>query len=226
MFGMKTISDDAVSRLDCIKPYLLVGWCLFFALDAFAQKTYFSVTGKAFIEEYIVPDRITTSSLGGTYIQIKELPKRGWWADTEGYFKIDSLQEGKYHLAFSYIGLECVDTVIFMADNVDLKITLSDHSIHAPRLSLILSKGEENNILKDKFWTTYGLTAAWYTKESLHNRSQRMTILNYFHKVRRNQIVFDYLDKRYGYGWRFEAPKGIIGLDETLDTYEILMNNL
>ena len=69
------------------------------------------------------------------------------------------------------------------------------------------------------------LIASWYAKESLRDKSQRITILGYSHRVKRNQIIFDYLDKKYGYSWRFEAPKGIIGLDETLDTYELLQND-
>ena len=68
------------------------------------------------------------------------MPERGWLADTEGYFKIDSLRKGKYHLTFSCIGLERVDTVILINGNIDLKIILSDLSIHTPQLSLILSK--------------------------------------------------------------------------------------
>lgn len=189
--------------------------------DRKAQRC-FSIIGRTFIEEYIVPNQVTKSPLSaGTCIQIEEIPKRSWVADKEGYFKIDSLQKGKYHLTFSCVGLEHVDTVIFVNDNIDLKIILSDFSIHTPRLSLILSKKEENNILKDNFWDKYGLTVSWYTKESLQDKSQRLTILSYSHIVKRNQIVFDYLDKKYGYSWRFEAPKGIIGLDEKLDTYGI-----
>lgn len=107
-------------------------------------------------------------------------------ADKEGYFKIGSLQKGKYHLTFSCIGLEPVDTVILVNDNIDLKIILSDFSIHTPRLSLILSKKEESNILKDNFWNKYGLTASWYTKESLQDKSQRITILSYSHILKRN----------------------------------------
>ena len=101
---------------------------------------------------------------------------------------------------------------------------MSDLSIQIPQLSLILSKEEESNVLKDNFWDKYGLKASWYTKESLQDKSQRITILDYFHKVKRNQIIFDYLDKKYGYSWRFEAPKGIIGLNERLDTCEIFTN--
>lgn len=198
---------------------------LYFPLSGFAQKNYFSITGRAFVEEYIVPNQTTKSPLSaGIYIQIKEMPERGWLTDTEGYFKIDSLREGKYHLTFSCIGLERVDTLILINDNIDLKIILSDLSIQIPQLSLILSKEEESNVLKDNFWDKYGLKASWYTKESLQDKSQRITILDYFHKVKRNQIIFDYLDKKYGYSWRFEAPKGIIGLNERLDTCEIFTN--
>lgn len=198
---------------------------LYFPICVFAQKHSFSITGRTFVEEYIVPNQTTKSPLSATYIQIKGMPKRGWLADTEGYFKIDSLRKGKYHLTFSCVGLERVDTVILINGNIDLKITLSDLNIHTPQLSLIFSKEEENKVLKDNFWDKYGLKASWYTKESLRDKSQRITILDYFHSVKRNQIIFNYLDKKYGYSWRFEAPKGIIGLDETLDTYELLQND-
>ena len=195
---------------------------IYFPICIFAQNNYFSITGRTFVEEYIVPDQTTKSPLSaGTYIQIKEMQECGWLADTEGYFKIDSLQKGKYHLTFSCIGLERVDTVILINNNTDLKIILPDLSIHTPQLSLILSKKEKDNILKDNFWDKYRLRASWYTKESLQDKSQRITILGYSHIVKRNQIIFDYLDKKYGYSWRFEAPKGIIGLDERLDTYSI-----
>ena len=147
--------------------------------------------------------------------------RRGWLADAEGYFRIDSLQRGKYHLTFSYIGLEPVDTTLFIDNDVDLKITLSNLSISTPQLSLILPEKEICEVLKRAFWTKYGIRGSFYTKESLQDKSQRMTALGYFHEVRKNQIIFDYLDTKFGYSWRYEAPKGIIGLDETLDTYEI-----
>ena len=153
------------------------------------------------------------------------MPERSWLADTEGYIKIDSLQKEKYHLTFCCIGLERVDTVILINGNIDLKIILSDLSIHTPQLNLILSKEEENKVLKDNFWDKYELKASWYTKESLQDKSQRITIFGYFHKIKRNQINFDYLDKKDGYSWRFEAPKWIIGLDETLGTYELLQHD-
>lgn len=209
-----------------MKKIILLGF-LYLPICIFAQKNYFSITGRTFLEEYIVPNQTTKSPLSaGAYIQIKGMPERGWLPDTEGYFKIDSLRKGKYHLTFSCIGLERVDTVILINGNIDLKIILSDLSIHTPQLSLILSKEEEENkVLKDNFWDKYGLNASWYTKESLRDKSQRITILGYSHRVKRNQIIFDYLDKKYGYSWRFEAPKGIIGLDETLATYELLQND-
>ena len=86
---------------------------------------------------------------------------------------------------------------------------------------MILPEKEICEVLKRTFWTKYGIRGSFYTKESLQDKSQRMTALGYFHEVRKNRIIFDYLDTKYGYSWRYEAPKGIIGLDETLDTYEI-----
>ena len=139
-----------------MKKIILSGFlCLTFT--ASAQKEYFSIIGKTFVEEHIVPDHTTTSPLGGgTYIRVKEIPKRGWLADAEGYFRIDSLRRGKYHLTFSYIGLEPVDTALFIDNDVDLKITLSNLSISTPQLSLILPEKEICEVLKRTFWTKYG----------------------------------------------------------------------
>lgn len=91
-----------------MKKIILLGF-LYLPICIFAQKNYFSITGRTFLEEYIVPNQTTKSPLSaGAYIQIKGMPERGWLADTEGYFKIDSLRKGKYHLTFSCIGLERV----------------------------------------------------------------------------------------------------------------------
>lgn len=205
-----------------MKNIILLLFFIFPVIPISAQKQYFSITGKTFGKEYIIPDRMTTDPLPRTYIQIKEIPKQGWLSDTEGYFRIDSLQSGKYHLTFSYIGFEYVDTIIAINKDIqNLQIILFDFSVSNPQLRLILSKEEENQILQNAFWNKYKLRAAWNTKEFLQNKTQRITASDYYYDLKRNKIIFDYLDKKHGYSWRFEAPKGIIGLDETLDSYEI-----
>lgn len=194
---------------------LLCFMCVF--ISVFAQKQYFSIVGRTFGKEYIVPVHTTTYSLPYTYIQTEEIPQQGWLSDMNGYFKIDSLQKGKYHLTFSYVGFGCIDTTIVLNDNIqNLKIELSNFSISTPELNLIFSEEEEKKILQSAFWEKYKLRAAWNTKENIQNKVQRITLLSYYNYLRRNQIVFDFLDRKYGYSWRFEAPKGIIGLEETL----------
>lgn len=191
-------------------------------ISVYAQKQYFSITGKTLGKEYIVPSHANTSLLPRTSIQVKEMPKQGWLSDIGGYFQIDSLQSGKYHFKFSYVGFESIDTVIVVNRDIqNLQITLSNFSISTPQLLLILSKGEEDEVLKSSFWDKYKLRASWYTKESLQNKMQQISISGYCASLIRNQLVFDYLDKEYGYNWRFEAPEGIIGLDETLGSGEI-----
>lgn len=191
-------------------------------ISVYAQKQYFSITGKTLGKEYIAPSHANTSFLPRTYIQIKEMPEQGWLSDIGGYFQIDSIQSGKYHFKFSYVGFESIDTTIVINRDIqNLQITLSDFSISTPQLRLILSKGEEEEVLQSSFWDKYKLRAAWHTKESLQNKVQRLSISGYCANLIRNQLVFDYLDKEYGYNWRFEAPEGIIGLDETLDSCEI-----
>lgn len=187
-----------------------------------AQSQYFSIIGKVYGEERIVSDTIMTNPLRGTYIQIKEFPNRGWLSDMGGYFKIDSLRSEEYHLKFSYIGLEYYDTVVFVKPNIQplqilLSINKNEDHLFSPMLTLILSKGEENQVIQNPFWNKFSLRMSYYTKESLKEEIQRLDASGFSYNWTKNQKIFEYLDKRYGYGWRFQAPKGIIGLDETLN---------
>ena len=62
-----------------MKKIILSGFlCLTFT--ASAQKEYFSIIGKTFVEEHIVPDHTTTSPLGGgTYIRVKKYQNEAGW---------------------------------------------------------------------------------------------------------------------------------------------------
>ncbi len=54
-----------------MKKIILLGF-LYLPICIFAQKNYFSITGRTFLEEYIVPNQTTKSPLSaGAYIQIK-----------------------------------------------------------------------------------------------------------------------------------------------------------
>lgn len=183
---------------------------------------FFSLSGRTYGEEIIIPDTVETCALGGTYIQIEEFPNRGWIADREGYFKIDSLPSGEYHLSFSYIGLEASDTIVQVTPGLQpLRILLSlptpEIQAVAPLLNVILSQKDEKQISRHPFWNKYGLRMAFYTQENLQKGIQRLDATGYSYHLTRNQRIFDYLDQKYGYNWRFDAPKGIIGLDETLN---------
>lgn len=183
---------------------------------------FFSLSGRTYGEEIIIPGTVETCALGGTYIQIEEFPDRGWITDREGYFKIDSLPSGEYHVSFSYIGLETSDTLVQLTPGLQpLRVILSlpAHEIQAisPLLNVILSEKDEKQISRHPFWNKYGLRMASYTQENLQKGIQRRDAAGYSYHLTRNQRIFDYLDQKYGYNWRFDAPKGIIGLDETLN---------
>lgn len=207
-----------------MKSIVLLFFFLCPVISGYGQKQYFSIAGKTLGKEYIVPEQATTYFLPGTYIQVKEMPEKRWLSDAAGYFKIDSLPSGKYHFEFSYIGFESIDTAIAVNRDIqNLQITLSDFGVSTLQLYLILPEAEECRVIQNSFWDKYGLRAAWYTKESLRNKVQRISLSGYCADLIRNRLVFDYLDKKYGYNWRFEAPEGIIGLDETLDSCKLFV---
>ena len=66
------------------------------------------------------------------------------------------------------------------------------------------------------FFAKYNIRSEVYNFKSLKANHQRLTLSVYSSELLQNLKIFDYLDSKYGYQWRFEAPKGVIGLDEEL----------
>jgi len=196
-----------------------------------------SLHGKVYGEDIrkVPPYDVITTPLPQAYIQIKELPKRGWLTDSTGYFKIDDLKSKKYHINFSFIGLTSHDTIVIPRNEADslhiilpllykhikkyyFSSELSRKNIKRgfPNLVMIIAKNQEQQIYENPFWTKYGVTYTYYTKELVQDGKQLLGAPNYIISDH-NEEVFNYLDKNFGTAWRKEAPKGIFGLDKTLD---------
>lgn len=194
---------------------------LFMTMPIWAQNQNYSIIGKVYGENCIISDSVEVTPLSHAYIQIKEFPKQGWITDVAGYFKIDSLPPKEYHLTFSFVGLEACDTTVIVNKDVKpltIKLPLYEQPENvAPMMILIVSGDDDAEINKSPFWDKYGLRTGRYTKEGLRKGGQEISIVGYSYMVAKNQKIFEYMDKKFGYNWRFEAPKGIIGLDETLD---------
>ncbi len=204
------------------KDLIFIMLFLSIMISAFAQNKYFSLIGKVYGEDCILPDKVNTIPLSHAYIQIKELPQKGWLTDIAGYFKIDSLEPGTYHLNVSFVGLEPYDTTLLVNAHLNpicIKLPCYEQEQKAsPMLHLIVPENNEREILKRSFWDKYGLRISWSTQENLQKGAQQMSVSEYSYKLNCNQQVFEYLDRTFGYNWRFEAPPGIIGLDEKLDS--------
>lgn len=218
---------------------LFISTLLLIAFDLLhAQNSeYFSIVGKVYGEEVrqVPPYDIITKPLINAYISFKELPKQGWLTDSTGCFRIENLKNETFHLKASYIGLNSCDTIITSYNEKEtLCLSLSlwydyigEHQ-YSPELSRKnIKEGNPNLVIvipEDKgkkkisdnpFFQKYGVHYVGYLEENGRLTSY-LAVPNCI-LASYNQEVFDYLDSKYGKNWRHEAPKGIFGLDKTLD---------
>lgn len=216
-----------------ISTLLLVAVNLLHAQDS----GYFSIAGKAYGEEVrqVPPYDIITRPLINAHISFKELPERGWLTDSTGCFHIEGLKNETFHLKASYIGLNSCDTVITSYNEKETLCLLLplwydyiDEHRYSPELSqknikeghpeLVIVIPEDKGkgkISGNPFFRKYGVHYVGYLEENGRLTSY-LAVPNYI-LAAYNKEVFDYLDSKYGKSWRHEAPKGIFGLDKTLD---------
>ena len=74
------------------------------------------IVGRVYGEDFerTFPYKSIPVPLAGAYIQIIPSNKTGYLTDSLGYFKIENLTKKKYHLRFSFVGLESRDTTIVL----------------------------------------------------------------------------------------------------------------
>lgn len=185
------------------------------------------------------PYDVVHAVLVGSNLSMVEQPFQGWLTDSTGCFRIKGLEAGTYHLKAEYVGLAPCDTVITLPSQhndtlrmvlplwydyilkYDCSPELSKENILKghPKLRLVIPEEQEQKIRTHFFWKKYGVSYdAFYPLKKDGTLDCYLGVPNHL-LTAYNQVVFDYLDKKFGTSWRKEAPKGIFGLDKSLDEF-------
>ena len=175
----------------------------------------------------------------GSNLSMAGKPFQGWLTDSTGCFRIKGLEAGTYHLKAEYVGLAPCDTVITLPSQhndtlrmvlplwydyiskYDCSPELSKENILKghPKLRLVIPEGKEPKIRTHFFWKKYGVGYDFfYPLKKDGTLDCYLGVPNHL-LTAYNQVVFDYLDKKFGTSWRKEVPKGIFGLDKSLDEF-------
>ena len=185
------------------------------------------------------PYDVVHTVLVGSNLSMVEQPFQGWLTDSTGCFRIKGLEAGTYHLKAEYVGLDPCDTVITLPSQhndtlrmvlplwydyilkYDCSPELSKENILKghPKLRLVIPEEQEQKIRTHFFWKKYGVSYdVFYPLKKDGTLDCYLGVPNHL-LTTYNQVVFDYLDKKFGTSWRKEAPKGIFGLDKSLDEF-------
>lgn len=185
------------------------------------------------------PYDVVHAVLVGSNLSMVEQPFQGWLTDSTGCFRIKGLEAGTYHLKAEYVGLAPCDTVITLPSQhndtlrmvlplwydyilkYDCSPELSKENILKghPKLRLVIPEEQEQKIRTHFFWKKYGVSYdVFYPLKKDGTLDCYLGVPNHL-LTAYNQVVFDYLDKKFGTSWRKEAPKGIFGLDKSLDEF-------
>lgn len=185
------------------------------------------------------PYDVVHDVLVGSNLSMVEQPFQGWLTDSTGCFRIKGLEVGTYHLKAEYVGLAPCDTVVTLPSQhndtlrmvlplwydyilkYDCSPELSKENILKghPKLRLVIPEEQEQKIRTHFFWKKYGVSYdVFYPLKKDGTLDCYLGVPNHL-LTAYNQVVFDYLDKKFGTSWRKEAPKGIFGLDKSLDEF-------
>lgn len=185
------------------------------------------------------PYDVVHAVLVGSNLSMVEQPFQGWLTDSTGCFRIKGLEAGTYHLKAEYVGLAPCDTVITLPSQhndtlrmvlplwydyilkYDCSPELSKENILKghPKLRLVIPEEQEQKIRTHFFWKKYGVSYdVFYPLKKDGTLDCYLGVPNHL-LTTYSQVVFDYLDKKFGTSWRKEAPKGIFGLDKSLDEF-------
>ena len=185
------------------------------------------------------PYDVVHAVLVGSNLSMVEQPFQGWLTDSTGCFRMTGLEAGTYHLKAEYVGLAPCDTVVTLPSQhndtlrmvlplwydyilkYDCSPELSKENILKghPKLRLVIPEEQEQKIRTHFFWKKYGVSYdVFYPLKKDGTLDCYLGVPNHL-LTTYNQVVFDYLDKKFGTSWRKEAPKGIFGLDKSLDEF-------
>jgi len=149
--------------------------------------------------------------------RINFLPKKAVLSDSAGHFIIYGLCKGQYKLSFSALGYDNRDTIINInngnVDNIVWIITTDCSGFNAVKALKDIKENKAHLLLygsiapvirpsdkefKDKFGVAYMIFGDDETVREECKKSY-------------NQVVFDYLDIKFGKKWREEVRKDIVG---------------
>lgn len=216
-----TLQEDITHDKDDSAKYTLVGW----------------VYGE-FVRQR-PPYDVKHEVLVGSNLSMTGQPFQGWLTDSTGCFRIKGLEAGTYHLKAAYVGLAPCDTVVALPSQhndtlrmvlpleydyilkYDCSPELSRENVLKghPKLRLVIPEEQEQKIRTHFFWKKYGVSYdAFYSLKKDGTLDCYLGVPNHL-LTAYNLVVFDYLDKKFGTSWRKEAPKGIFGLDKSLDEF-------
>ena len=194
------------------------------------------IIGKVYGEDVrqYPPYDVIRTPLVNAHISIKELPYQGWLTDSTGYFRINRLSNAQFGLQAHFVGLETCDTIVDTRTNIDtleLVLTLPYQYIREygyspslakeairkghPYIVMVYPEEKINELARNPFWKKYGIGYHCYNTKN-GKLTNLLTVPNHILTEYNNEI-FKYLDKKYGKEWRKEAPKGIFGLDNSLN---------
>jgi hypothetical protein len=154
---------------------------------------------------------------GGTIVFA---PKKAVLTDSVGHFLIRGLANGQYKLSFSDLGYDNHDTVINIdnanVDNINWIITTSCPDFSAEKAFKDIKENKANLLLYGSIAPTTGPADKQFKKEfgigyMLFGDDE--TVREECKKLY-NEVVFNYLDKKFGNKWRQEVRKDVVGLKD------------
>jgi len=132
--------------------------CFILLLGYANAQTTFKITGKV-TDDNNVP-------LFGAAVAIHELQK-GTITNDSGYFKIDDVQNGEYHLHISYLGYKCVHYNTIRIENADTFIIFTMQPDNVS-LDEIVIQGNSTNKIKQQSTTSIEIIDDEYISRNLN----------------------------------------------------------
>lgn len=221
-----------------LKVYLLLLLLLSAFLPVKATRQVGDLIGKVYGEfvRQVPPYDVELVPLSGSNLTIKEMHGKGWLTDSTGCFRIEGLKAGTFHLKAEYVGLQACDTVVTLPSSSSdtLRLTLplwydyllkydcspelSQANVRKgrPKVRLIIPEKQAKEIWKHPFWKKYGVSYdISYPLQEDGKLDCYLSVPAHL-LAAYNQVVFDWLDGKYGKSWRKEVPEGvfIFGLEK------------
>jgi hypothetical protein len=166
----------------------------------------------------VITSSFTGEPISNAYVNYTK--KNAVLTDSFGRFKINGLQARQYILSFSAFGYDNKDTTVTIFDSEQaISWTIhTDNCVHYSKICALrdIKNGKPVLLLQSGIAPIAFSTDKYFIKKyqvELYDlgcdASERLDCI-----VAYNQIIFEYLDKKYKGKWRADVRKDIIGLKE------------